>query len=462
VVLACAFGAFFIVKTPLLWGFDETSHVARAFQVSEGHVLAKSLGDNRAAMGYGGYIPVHLQALIAYVDHDLLSSVGIAHVHDPKGYTTLGDESLSSPGVTYAFPNTAAYTPVAYVPSAAAIRVAEVLGLDLGNTIYLARAADLAFYVGCVGCALAALRRSRLRWALFVVALFPVSVFEASTITADTANNAVAFLLSALVIKAFFVDERLSKLEEVLLFLAALTLPLLKPSYLVLDLLVLLVPNSALTSRRAALALKAVALPIGFVAFAVWQDVTTKIVSEVSLMRPGPDWQLVDPHRQLRYLVDHPFSGLVTLVRTLRQHGRGYFQQMFGQLSFANVDIPAVSVLLSAASAVVAAIFVEPVQKLRLSRVYAIGAVVAVNVGLVFLVEYLSWSDVGDNVVRGVNGRYFVPLLVLVLSAVGTASPVRALVKRRSHENRIALLICLMVVVSLTLSCVRFDQVVWR
>ena len=39
-----AFFRIFVFRTPLLWGTDETSHIARVYQLSEGDVRANTLG----------------------------------------------------------------------------------------------------------------------------------------------------------------------------------------------------------------------------------------------------------------------------------------------------------------------------------------------------------------------------------------------------------------------------------
>jgi uncharacterized membrane protein len=454
-------GLFFVFRTPLLWGFDETSHVARAYQVSRGQLVAPYLYKADTDVGYGGMTPASLVKLIAYTDHDLASSVGQAHVHDAGGYASLARAPFVSPGVAYAFPNTAAYSPLAYVPSATAIRAAELAGFDLGNTIYLARLSDLAFYTVCVTCALHTLRKTRFRWLLFVVALLPVSVFEASTVTADAATNAVVFLLSALLVRAFFVDGELSRAERRLLFLSVVALPVLKPTYVLVDPLVLLVPDDVLSSRRVAVAIRVGALAAGLSGFALWQWETSGVARQVSRILPGTGWRLVDPSRQLQYLLGRPLEAILVVARSIARNDRAYLQQVFGQLSRGNVDVPVAAVLLSAAAALVAVVFLDPVKRASRSRLGALGAVLLANVGAIFIVEYLCWTAVGVPSVRGVYGRYFVPLLVLALSALAVVSPLHTLVAKRSRETQVAALICFMVVASLVLSCLKFDQVVW-
>jgi uncharacterized membrane protein len=41
-------------------------------------------------------------------------------------------------------------------------------------------------------------------------------------------------------------------------------------------------------------------------------------------------------------------------------------------------------------------------------------AAVLASVGLIFLLEYLTWTPLGSPVVEGVQGRYFMPLAVIL------------------------------------------------
>jgi uncharacterized membrane protein len=80
------------------------------------------------------------------------------------------------------------------------------------------------------------LRQYRLKWLVFVVRLLPMTVYEAGVITADALTDGLAILFGALFAKATFLKARLSTFETVLLGASAISLPLAKPTYVILAL----------------------------------------------------------------------------------------------------------------------------------------------------------------------------------------------------------------------------------
>ena len=91
-------------------------------------------------------------------------------VQDPGAYDRLESAEVSDTQRTMWFTNTAAYSPLPYLPAAAGIRIAEAFGLDVGGVSLAARLAGLAVYLAMVGFGLHALRAQRIQWLVFTVA----------------------------------------------------------------------------------------------------------------------------------------------------------------------------------------------------------------------------------------------------------------------------------------------------
>ena len=72
--------------------------------------------------------------------------------------------------------------------------------------------------------------------------VLPIAVFQAGTVTADTVTNALALLVSAVIVKALFLGDRLSKPETVAALAATILLPVCKPTYVLLAMLTVLIP----------------------------------------------------------------------------------------------------------------------------------------------------------------------------------------------------------------------------
>src|SRR5690606_15007273 len=170
------------------------------------------------------------------------------------------------------------------------IWAADLVGADTGTLVRLTRLAGLASYLLVVGFALWALRAHRIQWLAFTVAVLPIAVFQAGTITADTLTNALALLVSALLVKGLFLGDRLGRAETFAVMACAVLLPLCKPTYILLAMLVVLIPaeRMGLTGWRRWITWACAA--VGAAGFAVWMKIAAPTGEGTSLMRPQHQW----------------------------------------------------------------------------------------------------------------------------------------------------------------------------
>ena len=470
VLIAAIFGTFFVFKIPLLWGTDETSHIARVYQLSQGHLLAQHLGDNREKGGYGGQIPESLYDLIINVNRDLIdnpthnTALGTKNVDNRSVYINLGKKSLKDKRtVPYAFPNTAAYSPVAYVPGLIGLKIASLFHADLYNSIILIRLANLIFFIGCVYLALRILADFRAKWIIFVIVLLPTTLFEGSIISADTATNAVTFLFSALIIKALLNKgvKKLARYEVGLLLACTIIMPLLKPAYVLLLAAVFLLPNKQLGSRRTVYACKLVSIILAACLLLTWSHLTTGAVRDEALIRPGYGWQLVKPSVQSQYIVHHPLSYIKTVGRTFIIQDNDYFMDILGDLGFNHIFIPGVGVAAEIAITFLAIAMCERPENGRRRGILLVAMSVLIGLAI-SAVFYVTYTNVADPIVGGIQGRYFIELLPLsifgVVSALGNKMQFDGdAVAYRSAQQ----VICLAVLVTLALISIKYYYITW-
>lgn len=463
-IIAIVFGLFFLRTTPLLWGADETTQLGRAYQVSQGHVQPELFGIFHGG-GYGGQMPQAFINLIYYVNEDITThsrenSNGVGQVNNPSGYKALAAQKIGPPKTLYVFSNTAPYSPLVYAPSALGLRLGIAGGFDVGNTIHLARLFDLLSYILIIGLALKSLRRTNIKWIIFAVALLPMSLFQASIITADSLTIAVSLLLVALAAKGFLTDDDFTKSDKVLLALSIISLPLLKPTYLPLIFLVLLIPGKKLSkSYQVANTFKSILLFASICFFGFWSYETRNITDTLRLVIPGPVWDTINPKQQEHFLIRHEFSYLLTIARTFLIYDNAYFTQFFGLLGFNYVAIPAVSIIASFISLILALVLSSGIkQRVSKMKLTSIFVVVAASVLFMLTTFYITLSTVGTTVIGGLQGRYFIPLAAPTLLGLGLLIPrikISSADYKKLYRHATVLLVAL-IVFSLTLSAIKY------
>lgn len=467
-IIIFIFGIAFVVKTPPLWGGDETSHYARAYQIAQGNMVSDHLVYPYGGKSYGGQVPKSVYDLIWHTNGDIekdtkVTPHGTQRIDDARSYQEFTHKKVNNqPQVDYFFPNTAAYSPIAYVPASTGIKLSQVFNFNVGQSIFLARILGLLFYAGCVFWALSVLRSKRYAWVILTVALIPTSVFQASVISADTMSNGLAILLTVFVVKALF-DKKLRKSELAAAAAAAVTLPLIKPTYIFLSLLIFLIPGLVIRKHVNfnPTILKVAVLGAGLVAFLVWTYITSGVSEEIRRMGIGPRWVYINPSDQVEFLIKHPWAIVTAFARSIVLTDNTYIGGFFGQFSFDFIQVPMTSILASF-TAMLLALGISEQLKLSLKRCLTMTAILTTGVASIFGTLYITFSNVAQPIIEGVQGRYFVPYALLALTVIVVINSKLKLSAREKANyvftGRLILVLC---VLSLLLATVKFFYVMF-
>ncbi|MEV6136452.1 DUF2142 domain-containing protein [Nocardia sp. NPDC051990] len=467
-IVATVFGALFAWITPPFWGHDEITQFGRAYQVAHGGFTPQRIHDDRG-IAYGGDVPISITQLMGYALHDYTTNPEEPDpmVADPGSYARMEGAAVSKAEEPVWFTNTAAYSPVPYIPAAVGIRVAELFGLNVGAMLLLTRLAGLAVYLALAGFGLWALRAHRAQWLAFTVAVLPIAIFQAGTITADTMTNALAILVSALLVKALFLGESLGRTETAALLGATLLLPVSKPTYVLLAMLVVLVPTSRFAFGGASGWKRFI--PWGFaatgaLAFAVWMKIAAPTGDGMGLMRPQHQWNSVRPGDQLHGILTDPVNFVNTFGESIALRDQRWFSQFFGELGFAYIDVPALSMLACLLAFAVSVGIADRMNTATATfrRTLIVALTMLASVAMIYVTLYMSFTPVGYYIIDGVQGRYFVPLAIVALVVLLRWMPLRLTdVRGQTPTKGPAIAVIGATVVALIAALWKYYSIVW-
>lgn len=393
-----AAGVLIALLTPPLRGADEPEHLYRAYQISEGAILAE-----RREEGVGGSLPRSLR------DRWRTASIDQGAQRSLKGAWARVVPLDVNDRVFLDFRNTALYSPVPYLPQAMAIGVGRVLGLPSILLLYLGRFAGLA---GAIGLIFLAIRVTPIAKRLFVLlALTPMALRQMSLLGADTVTNAAAFLLIALFLRlALDPKARLQGRFLVLLSACSLVMSLSKQAYFPLLFLYFLCPIDRVGARERYIAIFLGIAGLDAVALVGW---SWAIRNLYVAQRIAPH---ADPLLQVGFIVSDPIRYLFILLTDLRRHGWAYVAQCLG---YTGRPPQAFGWLQGAALLLVALVDGEKQMAVGFRGKLLIVAVLLSTVGLINTLNYLGWNPVGAGSISFIQGRYYIPitpLLFLLLS----------------------------------------------
>ena len=416
VLFAIVVGGYLVFVVPYFGGIDEPAHFSRSYQISTGQFVPEKIGNsefsgaclpNDTLAEMRSYQNAYFKHLIALFPHALTPAAPGARA--PK------QPSCASKDETFVTFSTFG-SPVPYLPQAGAIFVARELGAGAGGMLMAGRIVMLVVYVAIV--AFAIRRSPRGRWALCAVALIPVAVFQsASSLSPDAFTNAVALLVVSSALRAL--DPPRHTTARSLVVEAALLSALLgmcKPAYVVVAGCYLL-PLIGPRERRARLWALAPAAAVGVVVTFVWNEIVGDLWrTDATFFGIRPD-----PPARKHDLFTAPWHFAADAVRTVPDQIGDWTRGLWGVG-------PSVTDMRDIVIVVAVVIFVlvslqhdrdEPPPFSWLQRGLLLVVFVA-GMTLVFAAIWIYWTTPGDDVITGIQARYFLPLLVLIPLMIGT------------------------------------------
>lgn len=306
------------------------------------------------------------------------------------------------------------YLPLAYLPQMLAIRAGEAVGATIETTIYAARVTNGLTALAIIAVALAFLPEAVGLFVLVLLSL-PKSLQVFASNSADPVIHALTIALMAFVWSALKSERGPRPWHYGLAGLALLTLAGIRPPLAALGL-----PLAyAALHRRSGWGLAAA---VGGVALA------------------GAWWKLVLPiHHDLRLPVTGAFADKVMvfathwpvmIYETLAQRGLYYWFAFIGELGYGNAGTGAMQPL---------PLFVYPVAMAVLALAFAalgdartrlpapapaVFGLTAIAVAFgVFFTMALGCTSLGETVIVGVQGRYFMTAVLLAAMAAATGLP---------------------------------------
>ncbi|MFZ1085286.1 MAG: DUF2142 domain-containing protein [Terracidiphilus sp.] len=414
VALALTLGAIgaipLILFTPPFQVPDENWHFYRAYELSE----FKILSEVRNGVS-GADLPDSLPQLVkqsVYTRDEILYPATPAPLAQTMSHASI----LLNSSVRHfvAFPGSAYYSPLPYLPQALGIAVGRLFGLGPLGLLYLGRLFNCLTALGLVGFAVYTIPFAEEM--ILLVGLLPMSLYLYASLSPDAALIGCALVFIALSLAA--VARGSWKAWELsLAAVSSAVFCVVKPVYIPL-LLAGLVPH-LFQRRKIASVIRshAILLAVALGATMGW------MLLAHSSMTPPLDG--AHPSDQMRLIIHNPMVFVRALANSLGpiQIFVNYLETVgiFGWLTVAMS--PGIIYILPLAGLVILGILgIRTNMEFPLTRRLWLLALFLVSAFLIYLAMYLLTASVGQDKIIGVQGRYFIPILALAgLSAIRPA-----------------------------------------
>ena len=411
--LLCAATLFFTVITPPFQAPDENQHYMKALALAQGDMLTRQQGEAidtdlpRAALDIHAVdFPTDVPPTLRRFDRAQIAAS--AQADAGRSGTAFAD-----------FPNVASYAPSLYAPGALGLMLGKTMGLPWINAFYVGR---LVNALSGLLLLIAALRLLPFgRNALLATALLPTFAYQTGSLSPDALINGLGFLGLALTLRTGFMTA--TPARSAALLVTGPLLALCKGVYL---------PLMAAGLRwqqhrrdlRPGLILGAMAL--GAFGFVGWMHYSggSQALYHIQSRRTGETMMTAPLGEQLKIVLHDPINYIRILVSSVTERAPVYALQIVGRFGWNAILLPMVAYPL-------AALMLGAGVANGVGARFGMGQRLwwlAVAAGIALLIEtamYLTGTPLGADYIQGTQGRYFLPILPLVLIALSPAGPMR-------------------------------------
>jgi uncharacterized membrane protein len=389
------FGMPMILLIPPGAGYDEEDHLVRVWELSAFSLIPGQMSPQelRYPTVFRDFA-YRQQGSTGIIDSDFWQSYARADLYE-RGFVRREIDTKS------------VYSPALLLPQAIAMHLfSRSADLPALPAFYLCRLAGLLSYMILTWLAVRQMPFGK--WILLALAVSPMALFQAATLTPDAISNGIGFLFIAGCLRLAEVGE-IGWKETGRLLLLILLLFLAKLNIIPLLLLpFLLILPSKFTSKKHYVALLAITLVLFLVEVAGWNWIASRNFGSLLLDQ-------ANPRAQLLFILGHPFAFLQTMLKDVITNGSAYFQGWINGYGYYYWTPPQL-VALFYLFGLLTVLWMDSTagQVYRKTRwVFLLVFVTGYITTIISL--YISYAPVGADQVFGVQGRYFIPLLLPLL-----------------------------------------------
>lgn len=302
---------------------------------------------------------------------------------------------------------------VEYVPQIIGFSAALLLGRNMVTAFMLGRLFNLLFYVLCVYIAIE--RSPKFKVLLGLSSLMPMAIQQAASLSYDNFINALSLVLLSALIRAVFSGEKLRVKELLFILIPAALLAPAKGIYCLIIILFLFIPNECFSGlkvgKKGCFALLLGACVLMFAAVSL-----PSVIRIMNSVRPGLEIS-GESQYTVSYIFTHPFDTLKIFADTFN----AYILQWLGgavgyTLSTYTLDLPVWIVPVYFALLILSAQNVSG-DEISLPRGMRTSLLLysAFVIFAFMMTMFLTWIRDTDRIIVGVQGRYFIPIIPVLM-----------------------------------------------
>lgn len=394
-MLIIPLGIFYMLALPIGTIPDESNHFYRTYEISEGKLISKW---DRKLKSAGNYLPTNIDKVNSNNYREIKQNIKI---------------NKSTEKAFIGFSNTALYSPVCYIPQVIGASIAKIFTNNFTIMAYFGRIFN--FIIFCILIFFSIKIIPTKKNLILFISLLPITIQEAVSLSPDALTISSCTLLISFIFYLKGKKGLLNIREKLLIIILPIIIALCKIVYLPVCLLLFLIPKEKFGSlKRKNIFIFALAFFVVLINL-LW---TSKVSIFLTANLHGSN-----SAKQLKYILNYPFIYLKTLLNTFDIYADFHIFNMLGRyLSLFNVNVYAPYIYINLLVLLLLLIQNEKTKRetkknLMLEKVLLIFCFTSTLI-LIFTSIYIQWTPYMLDYVDGVQGRYYLPIILLVGLAI--------------------------------------------
>lgn len=419
-IIAIPIYLMYLIFIPTNCGHDEEFHWNRIFEITEGGFTSEIKNDKAGYTLPKGII-LNVPDVYSIRYQDILKNK--PSIIDYSDKTFLSNETI------------AVYSPGQYLP--------HLAGVTLGKTI--TDNSLIIFYIGrifnMVSCILilylAIKKMPYLKKIMFLFAFIPITIEGITTLSADGLLIAVSYYLLAYILDIIENSDSISIKNYIIIFLLGTLLAFSKLVYIPLIGLLLLIPTNKFKSKKD----KIIKLLIIFASLILINFIWLKIASKYLEV-----YTLGKSNAQISFILSNPFKYFQILIHSIENNGVELLMQTFGKNLLHYEVITNYTIIPISLIAVSLIILFNENKKdiIKKSGNIIITTIFLLVFVLIFTSIFIQWTNFNTDIIYGVQGRYFLPILPLICILLRNIIKGKCSLKEET-VNKILIITCITV-----------------
>lgn len=393
-LMGLVLGILFILVLPPGQSPDEINHFRRAYGIARGELVVTEKIDEVGNVG--GEMPKEVMVFAV----GLPQKGAYEQIGSMLGQVPSGDESEQ------VYTSAALYNFVCYLPQTLAAMIGRFMNMSIVGIAYLMEIFNFVAWGLLMYFAIKLI--PRFKSAVLFIALLPITLQEATSLSPDALTIGLSvFLISYVMYLAYGKKGVMKKSALTILYVIAGLIGFCKIVYLPLVLLYIIIPAKRFGNSKKKWLHLGIMAGMVLILNLSWLMISSGILIE---FQPG-----VNSKEQLMVILTNPFRYIMTMFRTVGDNGYFWLVNALG-FSLGSFSFHLPDILFFISFAICVLLFAQRDETLKLKKFdrAVFISVFTIVVILIFTSLYIQWTTVGAEVIAGVQGRYFLPILILI------------------------------------------------